>query len=184
MKNSIQTKTLKGLIDYVLKGGSLKSLSTGAEMRETHLQRISDSKTHTDGKCNGLLHEETFKELYQITSDARRKRAENTHTKPPTIKVDSKGREYLVFNVKSDPTTEDKRHKGYIKFLDIGVTQHKSNIECSCDCKDFKYRWEVSNKMIGASVIKYSNGAFPVVTNPAMLPSLCKHIASMRDYII
>ena len=45
----------------------------------------------------------------------------------------------------------------------------------SCDCGDACFRWEVALTKKHSSSKRYSNGNNPVVTNPAMITSLCKH---------
>jgi hypothetical protein len=53
----------------------------------------------------------------------------------------------------------------------------------TCDCEDYKYRFEVANKAKGASDIKHSNGARPNKTNPQMHPGICKHLLSLLRYL-
>ena len=45
----------------------------------------------------------------------------------------------------------------------------------NCSCPDFKYRQEVALNKVGNAMIRDSNGAMPVITNPKMIPYLCKH---------
>jgi len=51
----------------------------------------------------------------------------------------------------------------------------------SCSCEYFLYHCEVADTREDASSVKYSNGAKPKVTNPRMIPHICKHlIAAVR----
>lgn len=51
----------------------------------------------------------------------------------------------------------------------------------SCSCEYFLYHCEVADTKKDSSSIKYSNGAMPKVTNPRMIPHICKHlIAAIR----
>jgi len=45
----------------------------------------------------------------------------------------------------------------------------------SCDCGDSCFRWEVAQTHNHSSSKRYSNGEPPVIRNPGLVPSLCKH---------
>lgn len=49
-------------------------------------------------------------------------------------------------------------------------------IKVECDCEWFLYVCEVALNSYGAAEIKYSNGKWPVITNPRGIPLLCKHL--------
>lgn len=49
-------------------------------------------------------------------------------------------------------------------------------LKIACDCGNALFMWEVSDALKGAADIIYSNGAFPIITNPSLRPGCCKHI--------
>ena len=55
---------------------------------------------------------------------------------------------------------------------------------CSCDCDDWKFRWEYAVALRGGTRILYSNGEHPVMTNPQLSPGCCKHIVGCFNYIM
>jgi hypothetical protein len=144
-----------------------------------------------------LLKEYQFTTLIKKTDMERLRKAENeVRTKPP-ISVDmGKGKEKLEFNFKSKPTTEGKRHKGYLIHKDGKV------IEVYCNCADFFYRlWEPLfkkglsryNPMLkygrydprvhAPSYEKQHSQEPPVVMNPDGKLHVCKHLAALKNYI-
>ena len=48
----------------------------------------------------------------------------------------------------------------------------------SCSCEYFLYNCEVADAETDNSTVKYSNGAFPKITNPQGVGHLCKHLIS------
>lgn len=48
----------------------------------------------------------------------------------------------------------------------------------SCSCEYFLFNCEVADAESDNSSIKYSNGKFPHITNPAGVQHLCKHLIS------
>ncbi|QRE00046.1 hypothetical protein [Burkholderia phage BCSR5] len=73
---------------------------------------------------------------------------------------------------------ERRHYVTVIKFLD-----DKLNVNVSCSCDDFLYRWEWALANRGASDIFYSNGQHPDVTNPGMIPAQCKHLVKLVETI-
>lgn len=49
-------------------------------------------------------------------------------------------------------------------------------VQVYCECEDFLYTWEVALAEVGAAKVKNSNGEFPEVRNPQMVPGVCKHL--------
>ena len=98
---------------------------------------------------------------------------------------------FYWFSFKAFPSTEGKRHKGYIKFIkprNSDTPLEKIGCLVDCDCKDYRYRWAWANKQRGASRVGDSslNQAWnraPRITNPQGRPGLCKHLIALRDYI-
>lgn len=46
----------------------------------------------------------------------------------------------------------------------------------TCDCAFFLYNCEVALARAGSSSVIHSNGKRPVVTNPKLIPYVCKHV--------
>lgn len=49
----------------------------------------------------------------------------------------------------------------------------------TCNCEYFLYHCEVADEKKDSTDIFHSNGKKPRVTNPNMVPHICKHIAAM-----
>lgn len=60
-----------------------------------------------------------------------------------------------------------------------GPFNTKALVYCSCSCPYFLYTNEVALKSKQSSKINYSNGAFPKMRNPGMVPSTCKHVLAI-----
>jgi len=99
----------------------------------------------------------------------------------------------LLFNFKSSPSTENKRHHGYITY--INKTQKITEIYC--DCRDFAFRLfkvyeskgmlnrsKIPNRYIKhASVIPKDE--WPDITNKKGKTYVCKHLAALiKNYFI
>ena len=54
----------------------------------------------------------------------------------------------------------------------------------SCDCEWFLYTCEVALAKYGCTDIMHSNGVFPIVRNPRMVPMLCKHLIAAAPVAI
>lgn len=63
------------------------------------------------------------------------------------------------------------------------LAKHK-RILVSCSCEYYVFTCEYANAYHGAGRIIYCNGEPPMMTNPSMLPSLCKHLHSLALHII
>lgn len=127
-----------------------------------------------------------LQELYRRTSDERKYLAQFVRmvktqqgrldsgeafiaAKTESVKrIDSKG--FLV----PVPSGERNTHVTAIVFTD-----RKLNVKVGCSCQDAKFRWEFANAQKGAADIYYSNGQPPVVTNPALRVSMCKHLVAL-----
>jgi hypothetical protein len=81
-------------------------------------------------------------------------------------------------NSKSPPQV--RKHKQYIQYFDLekdgGKPFSKSKIKVSCTCDFHKYYLEYALTKEGASWIKFSNGEFPIVRNPKLKKTICKHM--------
>lgn len=65
-----------------------------------------------------------------------------------------------------------------IEFID-----NSFNCRVACSCEDFKFREEVALWTRNAANIEYSNGAFPVITNPQLKPYVCKHTVALYEKV-
>jgi len=90
-------------------------------------------------------------------------------SKPKSI-IDSDGDKYTL--VKAICRGETIPRNVEFHLYGSGKT---AQVWCSCDCEFWLYHCEVAMQKKGSSDILHSNGAKPRVTNPKMIPSLCKH---------
>lgn len=128
-------------------------------------------------------------QLFKNTSPERKLKAQgDVIAKLKTISQKGK------YQYETTTQSNGNKHKPYIipllpKTDKSGKIVNKSpkvnsSVIVWCDCKDFKYRWEVALNKNDATRIISSNGALPVIRNPRMINSLCKHIASAyNDYL-
>lgn len=65
----------------------------------------------------------------------------------------------------------------------IVLLNKRGHVQCSCSCGDFKFRWEVALERKDAAEIEYSNGDPPIINNPLMIPSACKHLVKLYQTI-
>lgn len=61
----------------------------------------------------------------------------------------------------------------------ITFKDNKLNVTVACSCGDHLYRHEVALWSKGAADIIYSNGDFPVITNPELQIRMCKHLCAL-----
>jgi hypothetical protein len=94
-------------------------------------------------------------------------------------KYDRLGRITLeVITVTRIPGENQRLHKMQWYSRDPHYSGKLSNcktIMFSCDCLHFKFVYEYAFWSRGISEIKYSNGGYPLVTNPRRRIALCKH---------
>ena len=73
---------------------------------------------------------------------------------------------------------DTKPYVSHVKFID-----KKLNVEVSCSCPDFMFRWEFALAQAGAAQIRYGDGSPSDSTNPQYKPGLCKHLIALRTLI-
>lgn len=85
---------------------------------------------------------------------------------------------YLFIGYCTDTRSQLRnKHRFFIKrYLDDKLKNQKSKIKALCDCENFMYVWEVALTKQHSAVRYKSNGKKPVMTNPRMLPGVCKHL--------
>lgn len=64
-----------------------------------------------------------------------------------------------------------------------GTSVVSKYVKVSCSCDYFWSHCEVALNAKDAADIKYSNGDKPVVTNPSMIPYVCKHLVAALEKI-
>jgi len=131
-----------------------------------------------------LLQEMTYSQLYKKSGRARKRRAESVQVRPLKLKYGKDKLLRVEYSYKGSPSVEGIRHKGYVKFLkplEDPSKWRRAQVEVSCDCRDFKYKWEVANHTEGSARIVYSNGKAPKETNPNFKPGMCKHLIAVRN---
>jgi hypothetical protein len=130
--------------------------------------------------------------LMNNTDEGRVKRAKiDVRAKPPIIvKLEGKDKSYLeaIYNCKAYPSTEKKRHGGYIIFHPVKQVVK----QLWCDCKDFNYRlyapyvkskmatWDLPAKMKKLRPFVH-NREWTEKTNPDGRLFLCKHLWDTFD---
>ena len=57
-------------------------------------------------------------------------------------------------------------------------------VRVSCTCPYFKFYCEAALHKYAAADIIYSNGERPIITNPRMLPMVCKHLVKVLERIV
>ena len=141
-----------------------------------------------------------FKELYiteikkntliKNTNPERKKKGrKNVLTKPPKVTELDNGLTRYEYNFKSDPSTEGKRHWGY-----IDVDETTGDIKkIWCDCKDWSFRlyspfekkglstWELPKKYEKRMPIDH-NQQWTKETNPNGKLYVCKHVYSLLKF--
>ncbi len=131
-----------------------------------------------------------FDQLFAFSEPKRILRSRTV--RGPALDIEAyRGEMFYFFNFKAFPSTEQRRHKGYIKFHRPGNPRtplERVPCEVDCDCKDFRYRWAWAIKQRGSSRVgpgslnKALNRA-PRETNPSAVPGLCKHLLALRNFL-
>lgn len=57
-------------------------------------------------------------------------------------------------------------------------------IKCACSCGNWLFQWETAGAYRGYSDIIYSNGDYPIETNPNLKPGVCKHLFKCLMYMV
>lgn len=94
----------------------------------------------------------------------------------------------VVFTVRVKAHTEKVYYDVVIEFYPTEMNRDvfkKPSIDnpvwVKCSCPYFLFNCEYALAKHGSSEIDYSNGKPPVVTNPRMIPMLCKHLFKGAD---
>lgn len=69
------------------------------------------------------------------------------------------------------------------KEADLPVYKQR-HVVVQCQCEFFKFYCEYALNHWGSASIKYSNGEAPGMTNPGLLPLLCKHLVQLAKTVI
>ena len=88
-----------------------------------------------------------------------------------------------IFTAKSTADANGNPIRGLAKTHKVAVWApspreklHLGPVLVTCDCEYFCFNCEVALAKKGASLIHFSNGEHPEVTNPRLIPSPCKHV--------
>jgi hypothetical protein len=91
---------------------------------------------------------------------------------------------------KRDPTPHkcsiigrDEKFGGKIKKSQIPALIKQKRVLVDCSCEFFKYYCEYALWAHGAARIRHSNGEKPVITNPSLVPLLCKHLYELAKTV-
>jgi hypothetical protein len=141
---------------------------------------------------NDLLIEAISKRKLISNTDPGRIFRSKAHvrTRPPKVtELGDDNIEFIEYNVKAFPSTENKRHYGFIVY----DNNKKMINEAYCTCKDFCFSnvrtWQ-SKKLLNVDKIpkKYLDhtSSFPTrasarIRNPRNIPFLCKHLAAIMS---
>lgn len=72
-----------------------------------------------------------------------------------------------------------------VKALDPKLLLSKGPVEVSCSCGDFLFKgFEYALMKKGAAKIIYGNGEPPKITNPKLIPGVCKHLAGVLRLLV
>jgi hypothetical protein len=132
----------------------------------------------------------TFDQLFAFSEPKRVLRSKTV--RGPNLGIDSwnQGMRYR-FNFKAYPSTEHRRHKGYIEFKkpeDPDTPLEQCACVIDCDCKDFRYTWAWANTQrdasrIGDQSMNQCIDQAPRIKNPQAVPGLCKHLIALRNFL-
>jgi hypothetical protein len=137
-----------------------------------------------------VLERLNFDKLFALSEPKRVLRSKTV--RGPSLGIESyRDNMYYYFNFKAFPSTEHRRHKGYIRFFkpeDSDTPLEQVDCEVDCDCKDYKFRWAWANTQrdssrIGADSLNQCIDQAPRITNPSARPGLCKHLLALRNFL-
>jgi len=148
---------------------------------------VQSQKSTRDG-LKHLDEDLTYNQLFRKTSPDRKEKAENiaiVKVQPVSRLDERKGilkEKTLKFWARSQTTR--KLYEGKVRYHLNSLGRWNGYITCGCSCPDYKFRWETANHRQNASQILFSNGEAPIMTNPRELPSLCKHLAAAKPFVL
>lgn len=89
---------------------------------------------------------------------------------------------YMAKTRTSEYSQPPRTHTQVITILDgVKLSDPKTRIKVQCTCEWHMYTCEAALFRIGAADIIYSNGDKPMITNPSMVPSACKHVFKILE---
>ena len=91
---------------------------------------------------------------------------------------------FLSETITVDGNKLPRRYKHHIVAKDGLPIRESKAIHVACQCERFKFFWEVALNVRGAADIILSNGEMPVITNPRLLVSGCKHLLAVCHDIV
>lgn len=140
--------------------------------------------------CQRWIDERLSYDKLSAISEPKRVLRSKTVRGPPLDLEAYKDSLYFIYNFKSFPSTTNRRHKGYIKFLKPKRQMPLEKVDCQvdCSCPDYRYRYAHANKQhgsgnVGSNSLNQAINRAPRITNPKGRPGLCKHLLALRDFI-
>jgi len=101
----------------------------------------------------------------------------SVHILQKLLGEDKAGQYHLFYGFCIDSQTKYRfRHKFFVKRYGTGPL---AKIKAICDCENFTYTWEMALAKVKSSVRYRSNGKAPKLTNPGMVPGICKHLVAV-----
>jgi hypothetical protein len=88
----------------------------------------------------------------------------------------SKGRNTILYQLRTVDNDKEVRTCAVMARDSNSKPIWKQFVMVSCDCEFFKFNNEYALTYYHASFIKHSNGQPPHVTNPNLVPHVCKHL--------
>jgi hypothetical protein len=141
---------------------------------------------------NNIILEISKNKLLSNTDAPRKFRSKSqVRTRPPKVTELDDGIEFIEYQFRAYPSTQNMRHWGYILY----DNEKKDIREGYCDCKDFAFRLfrpYQRAKLLNPDKIpkKYLDHAATIPTrqwtkktNPKGKIYLCKHMVSLMNYL-
>ncbi len=113
----------------------------------------------------------------KITSIERKR---NTKTGNPIVRAIT----YSMHDAHGKVKAKPEKYKTSVEgLMGAGSKVSTKYVKVSCSCPHFWSVCEVALNKQGAADIKYSNGELPHIKNPAMIPSVCKHLSALLTMV-
>ncbi len=77
----------------------------------------------------------------------------------------------------------DSKYSPKVRIYTDKPVNSRSGAWVTCDCNDFKYRWEVVLTGRGSSKLSNADNVEPNVKNPKKVAGVCKHLYACLEYL-
>jgi hypothetical protein len=122
-----------------------------------------------------LIEERTLRQLLKTTPRAIKERGDVIDVR--LLTTTRRGKYFY----RTETLSNGHAHLCSIRPLGKKFLTMNEDVVVSCDCENFKFVDEVALWKTNASEARYSNGALPKITNPAMRKKLCKHLVAVIE---